>query len=75
MLFPILGVRTMEINSRTRGRPRKFVPVERIAALKENGRSLREIAREVNLGVTTVHRALKSLGCEPTPFQNSRLAI
>lgn len=62
----------MEINPRRRGRPRKPVPLERIHALKENGLSLRAIAREVDLGVTTVHRALKDRGSEPTPFQNSR---
>jgi DNA invertase Pin-like site-specific DNA recombinase len=42
------------------GRPRVCVDIDRALALRGQGKSLREIARVLRVGASTLHRALKS---------------
>ncbi|HVZ33713.1 MAG TPA: helix-turn-helix domain-containing protein [Polyangiaceae bacterium] len=44
------------------GRPRAIIPAERVFELRRQGASLRAIARQVGLGVSTIQRFLKSKG-------------
>jgi DNA invertase Pin-like site-specific DNA recombinase len=42
------------------GRPRTFVPVARAIGLRHKGLSYREIARRLQVGYGTLHRALRA---------------
>ena len=54
------GLRHARAKGKRLGRPRKMVDAARIAALRQNGRSWREIAREMKLSVGTVFAAVQS---------------
>ena len=52
------------------GRPRKDLDVAAIQNFRTEGKSLREIARGLRVGKTTVERALKAVSCVPKVSQN-----
>jgi DNA invertase Pin-like site-specific DNA recombinase len=51
------GLETARAKGRRLGRPQVIVDIQRIAALREQGRSWPQIARELGVGVGTVYRA------------------
>ena len=51
------GLRNARAKGKTLGRPRKIVDAARIAALRAQGLSLRAIASELGIGLSTLHRA------------------
>ena len=42
------------------GRPRKHIPLDRALELREQGKSLRQAARELGCGVSTLHRLYRA---------------
>jgi DNA invertase Pin-like site-specific DNA recombinase len=51
------------------GRPRKDVDVDAALAMRATGKSLREIARDLKVGLATLHRALHGVPeTSPDPF-------
>jgi DNA invertase Pin-like site-specific DNA recombinase len=56
------GLRNARAKGKRLGRPRKFVDVTRIAALRQSGRSWRKIARAVGCSAKTARRALQKAG-------------
>ena len=53
-----MALSVVRANGGRLGRPRAHVPAERVLTLRSNGASIRTIAREVGLGVSTVQRFL-----------------
>jgi DNA invertase Pin-like site-specific DNA recombinase len=51
------GLRNAQAKGKRLGRPRRVVDVSRIAALRASGASWRAIARELGVGLATLHRA------------------
>lgn len=45
-----------------RGRPRKVIDLERVRVLLESGLSIREAARRLGLGATTLRDAIRAAG-------------
>ncbi|MDA2933976.1 recombinase family protein [Acidobacteria bacterium AH-259-D05] len=60
------GLRRAKENGKRLGRPRVIVDVDRIAALRAQGRSWREIAEELGIGKGTAQRAFYSLPKTPS---------
>ena len=60
------GLRNARAKGKTLGRPRKIVDATKIAALRAQGRSWRDIAREVG---TSARRAV--LGCDKNLSESS----
>ena len=56
------GLRNARAKGKTLGRPRKIVDATKIAALRAQGRSWRDIAREVGTNTASARRAV--LGCD-----------
>ena len=56
------GLRNARAKGKTLGRPRKIVDATKIAALRAQGRSWRDIAREVGTNTASASRAV--LGCD-----------
>ena len=52
------GLRNARANGKTLGRPRTFVDAARIARLRAQGRSMREIADELGYSRSLVHKTL-----------------
>jgi putative DNA-invertase from lambdoid prophage Rac len=52
------GLRNARAKGKTLGRPRKIVDAVKIANLRTQGRSWREIAREVGTNTATARRAV-----------------
>jgi DNA invertase Pin-like site-specific DNA recombinase len=55
------GLRNARAKGKTLGRPRKIVDATRIAALREQGRSWRDIAREVGTNTASARRAVPGM--------------
>jgi hypothetical protein len=69
-----VGTAETSDHNRKVGRPRVAVTPEQVSALLHQGKSLRSVARALNVGVGTVCR-LRDFGCEAShnsenPFQN-----
>lgn len=56
------GLRNARAKGKTLGRPRKIVDAARIAALRAQGRTLREIADELGYSRSLVHKSLANGG-------------
>jgi DNA invertase Pin-like site-specific DNA recombinase len=56
------GLRNARAKGKTLGRPRKIVDAAKISALRAQGRSWRDIAREVGTNTASARRAV--LGCD-----------
>lgn len=55
------GIQRARQNGTTFGRPRRLVDLARLAEMKEQGKSIREIARVLKIGKGTAERNLKEL--------------
>jgi DNA invertase Pin-like site-specific DNA recombinase len=61
------GIAAARAKGRRLGRPRATADATRIALLRDQGRSWREIARETGLGLGTVRRATAERAKNPSP--------
>jgi DNA invertase Pin-like site-specific DNA recombinase len=61
------GIAAARLRGRTLGRPRATADAVRVALLREQGRSWREIAKEMGLGLGTVRRAAAERAEKPLP--------
>jgi DNA invertase Pin-like site-specific DNA recombinase len=61
------GIAAARLRGRTLGRPRAMADAARVVFMREQGRSWREIAREMGLGVGTVRRAAAERAKNPSP--------
>jgi len=67
------GLRNARANGKTLGRPRVTVDASRIGSLRAQGRSWRDIAREVGTNTASARRAI--LGCDKNPSKYGRTSL
>lgn len=69
------GLRNARAKGKRLGRPRKFADASRIATLRTQGRSWREICAETGLTKGTAQRAVYSLPKNPSGIAAANLAV
>lgn len=69
------GLRNARAKGKRLGRPQIVLDVRRIAALREQGRSWPQIARQLGVGVGTAYRAHQELSKNPEEQSLSRIPI
>jgi len=66
------GLRKAKAKGRRLGRPQIVVDVRKVAALREQGRSWPQIAKQLGIGVGTAYRAHQELSKNPKTESLSR---
>jgi DNA invertase Pin-like site-specific DNA recombinase len=69
------GLRNARAKGKKLGRPQIVLDVCRIAALREQGRSWPQIAKQLGVGVGTAYRAHQELSKNPTEQSLSRIPV
>ena len=69
------GLETARAKGKRLGRPQVIVDIHRITALREQGRSWPQIARELGVGVGTVYRAHHELSKKPSRSDLSTIPL
>jgi DNA invertase Pin-like site-specific DNA recombinase len=67
------GLRNAKAKGRRLGRPQIIVDVRKVAALREQGRSWPQIAKQLGIGVGTAYRAHQELSKNPKAESLSRI--
>jgi DNA invertase Pin-like site-specific DNA recombinase len=69
------GLRNAKSKGKRLGRPQIILDVRKIAALREQGRSWPQIAKQLGVGVGTAYRAHQELSKKPHPESLSRIPV